>query len=168
MTGHSSAYKGYECRSVGCGRRISRDRLDAFITEAVFQVLETPEVAERLRQAEGDDVSLAITRFADAERRMEEMARIFAAGEISRAEWQAAREVAAAKLTDAERHLAEHRGAETLSDVMDAPVRDQWEQRPLRWRRDVINLVIERIEIEPADVPGRHWEPDRISVTWRN
>jgi hypothetical protein len=86
---------------------------------------------------------------------------------MSRAEWQAAREVAASKLADAERHLADPRGAETLTDVMDAPVRDQWEHRPLRWCRDVVNLVIERIDIEPAEVPGRHWEPDRISVTWR-
>jgi site-specific DNA recombinase len=171
MTGHKGtgwkSAHGYECRATGCGRRISRDGLDAYITEGVLEALDTGGLSERMISAEGEGVSRVLRRYAEASSRMEELARMFASGDLSRAEWRAAQPVAAQKLTDAERQLAEHRVGLAVSGKGPTDLTLDWIFSEPRWRRDIIELIIERIDIAPASAPGKRFEPSRISVTWR-
>jgi hypothetical protein len=172
MFGHKGAgwatSHGYECAAKGCGRRISRDRLEEHITGAVFKFFATSEVATRLAEASSGDVSKTLRRYEEASERVEDLGRMFGAGELTKPEWRVARAEATKKLTAAEQQLAEHRGALAIHQVGDREdLMLRWGENSMRWQRDIVSLVIERIDIDPAKRPGVRWEPDRVSVTWR-
>ena len=92
---------------------------------------------------------------------MAELAGAYAAGEITRPEWQAARGILAARLAA----VAPTTVKATLR--LPANVAEDWPGLTLEARRVILAAVVESITVGGA-VRGRNaFDPERIAVTWR-
>src|SRR5207253_1723441 len=75
----------------GCGGlSVYAHRIEPFITEALFVALDTPKLAKSIK-SRGAKPDSAAAELDDVDARRTDLAAMFAAGEISRAEWMAAR-----------------------------------------------------------------------------
>lgn len=163
-------YRRYVC-SVdrgGCGRcGISADGIEAMVVDDVLDVLDTPALAAAMTAA--DPGADPIDEVAEVEGRMAELAEMFAAGEIGRAEWSTARDALARRLDDTRQAVAADAKsagvAATVGDV--TTLRDRWPGLTLEQRRAVIDVVIERIEVAPTTRAGNRFNPDRAAITWK-
>ncbi|MEU8250870.1 recombinase family protein [Nonomuraea sp. NPDC048916] len=80
-------------------------RTDEYVRDMVLTALDSPELAKRVRHQAGDDDGLAEEVRADEEQ-LEELAQAWAAREISRKEWMAARAPIDARLEKSRAQLA--------------------------------------------------------------
>lgn len=150
----------------GCGKRSCiADPLDDFVTGAVLSYIEGVDLDERvtpLTEVVRDVVD-------ETERRLDELAEMFAAGEIGRREWVTARAALDARLTElrGEETAAVGRRS-TLADV--ANLRDaetEWDDLPIQRQRAVLEAVVDRVVLGPA-VAGRNvFDPARVEIVWR-
>jgi hypothetical protein len=94
---------------------------------------------------------------------------MFAAGEISRAEWAAARDALQARVVAANEEMNNASlSAATASLVgSGASLRERWPDLSLGQRRAVVDAVIESITIAPTTRAGNKFDPDRVAVSWR-
>jgi site-specific DNA recombinase len=160
----SDAKRRYVCppRTLGgcSGVAILTAETDAEITRRVLEALDSPTMREALTDAATDAPTDPLGERAEAEARMAELAGDYAAGQLTRGEWQAARSVLVARL-DAAPAVA--RRALRLP----ANVGEVWPALDLETRRAIIAEVIERVTVTPA-VRGRaRFDPDRLlGITW--
>lgn len=142
----------YVCSSDrgGCGGvGIAADPLDAYVSSLVVEHLaRAPLPAEPVEQPS----------LAPVEARLEELAEMWAAGEISRAEWSAAR-----------RSLEARRAELLAAPVPSFTGRDlsaDWAEGGLHERRDIIATEVERVVIAAAAPGLNRFDPSRVSIDW--
>lgn len=150
----------------GCGGlSITGELTDDHIRGLVLTALvDSPEMVARLRQRdqpEPDDLHVLIRADEDA---LEALAADHGNGEISRAEWRAAREPITARLEGARQRLAQSTQTTALSGFIGTAeeMRSRWEAANLSQRRAVLTAVMERVIVHPAVV-----RPDRLDPVWR-
>jgi DNA invertase Pin-like site-specific DNA recombinase len=153
----------------GCGKiRSLAEPLEELVLDAVAVALDGPGLAAALDRDRGPAANGTATELADVERRLDDLAEMFAAGEIGRREWITARgrigqrrdalaaRVAAQGRTSA---LAALDGPGDLAGRLAALGFDQ--------RRAVVAAVVDRVVVGPA-VRGRNrFDPDRVTIEWR-
>jgi site-specific DNA recombinase len=88
------------------------------------------------------------------EGRLEELAEMWSAGEISRAEWSAAR-----------RSLEARRVVPVTPSLAGRDFRAEWSAADLAGRRDLVAVAVERIVIVAAT--SNRFDPNRAKVEWR-
>ncbi|MDP9301598.1 MAG: recombinase family protein [Actinomycetota bacterium] len=167
MRGHtSSKSRGYAC-SV-CERRIAAGKTDELVCDLVLAALDTPELAKMYAAAQSStDEAAALAEVREAEERLRTLSELFAAGHLSRDEWDAGRKVAVDRREAAERKLNREPGPRALAESLSTTnLGALWDDRDDGWRRELMRVLIDRIEVSPAEMPGR-WEPQRLSVKWR-
>lgn len=143
----------------GCGRcGIAQAPLDELISEAVLVA-----AANVTQEATEPDNDLSVV--SDIERRMSDLAEMFAAGEISRGEWATARTALDARLSDATDALAQSEIRASMPSGSD--LRSSWGEWPLERRRAVVEQLVERIVIAPTTRTNNKFDPARVSITWR-
>jgi site-specific DNA recombinase len=155
----------------GCGKiRVLAEPLEALVVEAVMLRLDSPDlakvIAELAHEPEGEDLGQAIT---EGENRLAELAEEWASGNITRAEWMAARNAIERRLEVARRNLARSTRTTALGGFLGAPgaLRAAWPDLPLDRQRAVLGAVVDRVTVGPA-VRGRNrFDPERVDVTWR-
>lgn len=149
----------------GCGHRgIDATGLEALVVEAVTIRLDTPALRAAMEAAPEEDVDG--TELVTLEGRLDELAQMFAAGEIGRREWLGARSGVEDRLQALRGRMARRDHTEALSGLSDG-LRGSWETMSFDRRRAVVAAVVERITIGPA-IPGRNrFDADRVDVTWR-
>ena len=141
------------CNGVG----ILAEPTEAEVLARVLAVLDTPLVRDALAAEPTTD---PVGERAEAEGRMAELAGDYAAGQITRAEWQAARAVLAERL------------AATPTPVrsgvrLPVNVGEAWPTLDLEQRRQIMGAVVESVTIGAA-VRGRNsFDPERVAITWR-
>ena len=152
-------------RPPACGNlSINAGPLERFVSEAVLIAL--PEVVERSARPV-DDTPLEGEDPAEVEARLRELAKMWAAGKVSRAEWVVARAELQRRLAAAQSALVvSQRGARHLGVDL-VSVRQRWPQLTLAEQHEVIALVIDRVTVAPAGRTGRVFQPGRVSITWR-
>jgi len=109
-----------------------------------------------------------IARLRDADERREELARDWAAGEISRKEWHSARDEITAVMDKLTADLSRTRHSATLASFAAAggSVWDRWETMTTGARRALMKATVAAIPVHPA--AGRRWNPARIGTPlWR-
>jgi DNA invertase Pin-like site-specific DNA recombinase len=154
----------------GCGRlTIEAERVEEWLTAAVLYRLDTPEMAAVLTGQQAKDErygELAVERDR-LMGRMTELGMMFAAGEVSRLEWKAARDPLEAALTATDQQLARLSGATTLVQVVGhgKALQDGWENLNLERQHAIIRAVLDYATIKPAQSQG-HFHPDRVVPTW--
>jgi site-specific DNA recombinase len=147
----------------GCGGiSITGEATDEHVRDLVLTALDSPAMAQRLRQREPEPDLHAQIRADEDE--LETLAAEKGSGEISRAEWKIARAPVVARLGAARERLATSTQTNTLGGFIGTPEEMQvrWDEANLSQRRAVITAVMERVIVHPAVV-----HEDRLNAVWR-
>jgi hypothetical protein len=59
-------------------------------------------------------------------------------------------------------------GTAALAPFQDNDVRVVWDKVDFDRKRNVLDVVVERIVINPAAKAGQRFKPDRVDVVWRS
>ena len=160
-------YHRYACQRDrgGCGRcGVSGDRLDELVISYVLGRLDDGELADDLARAEASGP--ADTSLVEAlEARSAELAEMYAAGEIGRVEWLAARSGLERRLGAEREALGADVERMARPRLVTVDVVDRWEGLGLEDRRAVIAVVVERIEIAPVSRQDNRFSADRVTIT---
>jgi DNA invertase Pin-like site-specific DNA recombinase len=162
----------YTCNSDrgGCGKTtLDGARADAHVRDVVVQSLaDSPNFVERLHRPESDGPDLSAQLRADEER-LEHLAADYGAGDITRAEWKAARSVIQARVEVARARMARFTGTTALASFV-GPYEEMlttWNERMnASQRRAVVQAVTEQIDVAPRKKAGV-FDPARIQPVWR-
>jgi hypothetical protein len=141
---------------------------DGWVRDCVLTALDSPELVARLRQREAPEPDLHAWIRAD-EDALEALAADHGAGEISRAEWKAARAPIVARLGAARERLAAGTGTRALSGFIGTAEEmcTRWDVANLSQRRAVITAVLEKLVVHPAAPSRNRFDPNRLEPLWR-
>jgi hypothetical protein len=169
-------YRRYACTTDkgGCNKvGIGAQPLEDLITKAVMIRLDTAALSKVVAARRNASKSKARTKagdsVADIEQRLDDLAEMFAAGEISKSEWATARARLIVRLDEAKKREAEAIRKINMTDQLARPnvLRQEWPQMTLDRQRLVLNAIIERITIAATTKAGNKFNPDRVDVKWR-
>jgi hypothetical protein len=154
----------------GCGGlSITSAPTDDHVRDLVLTALDSPEMAARLRQREAPEPDLH-ARIRAGEDELEALAADHGNGEISRAEWRAARGPIVARLDAARERLATSTQTTALTGFTGTldEMLARWTSANTSQRRAVITAVLEKVTVHPATVMGRNrFDTDRLEPVWR-
>ncbi len=137
-------------------------RLERHVVETLFAAFADPSARQLLAGAEPTVVAGLSAKLEAVDAQLAELARRWGRGEISRAEWDAAREGLASRSQDLRNRL----GVLALPAFNADHVAGRWDEMGLAGRRAILARVFERIEVRRATTRG--YDPERIKLTWRN
>lgn len=157
----------------GCGGVfIYAEMLERFITEAVLYRLDSPTMHDVITGAGDQDErarELGDAIQADTDR-LDDLAAMWADGEISKAEWLKARGRIEPRLevTRTEFYRVTHRDAVAAYVGRGDELRSQWDGLTFSRQVAIVRSVLDHATILPAAVPGRRGlDPDRVQPQWR-
>jgi hypothetical protein len=155
----------------GCGKvRITASPLEDYVGEYIVAELLRPEVANKLeeaRRAFASEAEGVRERISQLEKARADLAQPYAKGELSRAAYLAADKETTAGLK------AQRSRLRSLEQVMDVPVRgvddlvSWWNHAPIRSRRALVALLLERVEVFSAPARGVRTVEGRVQLHWR-
>lgn len=156
----------------GCGRlSVVAEPVEEWITEAVLMRLDTPAMADALAgRVAADERQSAVLRELDSDQaQMLELSEMWAAKQISSAEWKAAREPIEARIRDAERQLSTFTGTTALAGLVgnSAALREDWESLNLTRQAAIVAAVVDFATIQAGAPGSRALDPNRIVPIWR-
>ncbi len=160
-------------RSEACGGlSLVSEAADREVAGQVLAALEGPGLVNALSAAAGDDDERRrlADQLAGDEQRLEQIAGDYAAGEISRSEWRAARERLAHRIAEARRRLADDQRSGVLADLPSGSeaLRRRWAEADHDWRVALVQAVVERVDVAPrGHGAGNRLDPARLQVVWR-
>src|SRR5665213_2733791 len=168
----------YACGSgpglLGCGRvSILSDRLEDFVSRAIWARLDTPALAQALAAAtaapgsEGEELVAAIG--AD-EAQMEELTRAYGSRLITMQEWLGARKVIEDRLRHGRALLMRGDQHSALRDFAGhgGGLAERWSSMNLDQKRAVLGTVLDRLVVRPATVKGRTTlDTNRLHPVWK-
>jgi DNA invertase Pin-like site-specific DNA recombinase len=153
----------------GCGKiRVLAEPLEDLVVAQVLTVLDGPGLAEARRRQAGDraDVDAVAVELADVERRLDDLADLFADGGVSRREWLRARrgletrrDVLAARLAAS--------GPSPLSVLDAGALDDAWQRLTFDQRHAIVAAVVEAVDVGPAIRGRNRFDPERVAVEWK-
>jgi site-specific DNA recombinase len=147
----------------GCGRQsIKADATDEIVTADVLDALDIDALAAAIEGRRADPGIVA----DQLETELEQLARDFGAGDLSRAEWQAARTGVELRLDDARRSATRSKSAAPLRKLRTGNPATKFAALDLADQRLVLLAVLDSVDIAPADPRGEL--ADRITYTWRD
>ncbi len=148
------------------GTATNAAKTDDHVRDMVLTALDSPNMAQRLRREQGQDTSLADQMRADEEQ-LEELAAAWAAREITRKEWMAARAPIEQRLEKARARLARQSRTSVLRDFVGTyeEMLDRWQRLNTSQRRAIVSATVRSITVHPAN-PRKKWDPDRFEFEW--
>jgi site-specific DNA recombinase len=155
----------------GCGKTtVIADPVEHFIAQAVLHRLETPRLHEARKrtpdEAKGAEWQVEIER---RQAQLDDLAALWAEGEITRGEWMRARTPIEKRLSTAKKKLAAlNRTTVLLPFVDDAKALcDQWRSMTLTRQHEIVVATLQHVEVGPA-VRGRNrFDESRLRPVWR-
>lgn len=152
----------------GCGGIATvADKADILVRDLVLLALADGEITERLRQQDDVDPDLQSAVDRDVQR-LEELAEEWAAGDLTRGEWKAARDVLNARLDANRRELARVSAAAPVAGMAGSydDLLRRWDNLNQSQRRALVSAVLERVDVASAN-PRKKWDPERFQPVWR-
>jgi site-specific DNA recombinase len=153
-----------------CGRMyITAAPVDVHVRDLALTALDSPEMVARLRQREAPEPDLHARVRAD-EDELETLAADHGNGEISRAEWKAARAPIVARLDTARERLATSTQTTALQGFVGTyeDMLARWTGANVSQRRAVITAVLEKVMVHSATVMGRNrFDTGRLEPVWQ-
>lgn len=149
----------------GCGRKIAAESLELHVFDTVREAVKSGNYSRVVATVEAPDNTSEATlaELADIERRGEVLAEMFAAGEIGRTEWRAARDGLDARRVAAEARLGSATVIERRQPVTEGDI-DNWDELPRERQRDIIARVLPTIIVGPAKRGANKFDACRISL----
>ncbi|MCC5781627.1 resolvase [Kocuria sp. CCUG 69068] len=167
----------YGCRTSpdfgGCGGvYIYAEMLEQFITEAVLLRLDSPAMDQALTEdgIDHDQLRTLADTIDTQKRRLDDLATMWADGEISKEEWRTARNRIEAKLKDARSRFdrLNRRDAVTEYIGQGQQLQEVWKSLNLSRQVAIVKAVLNSVTILPAIHLGRHGlDHDRVVPDWR-
>lgn len=150
----------------GCnGVAILAEPLEELITEAVLIRLDTPALAQAMADMARDESDAhAVT---ELHARLDELAEMWSAGELSRREWLTAKEGVEQRLESAEAVLRRQTAGAALDQLEPGVLRASWTELNTDRRRAILAAVVNGVAIGPALRGRNRFDPKRVDVTWR-
>ena len=163
--------RAYQCVTApgigGCGKlSVIAQPVEDIIVGGVLHVLDTPALVERVGEQNGARQTSGI---GDIEGRLAELAELWAAGDITSAEWARARRSLDEQLTEAKAGLAARASRGVLRPYLAVPglLGTVWADLDLEQQRAILAAVIDHVTVQPAAVRGRHsFDPTRLDIRW--
>jgi hypothetical protein len=138
-------------------------QVDELVTEAVLRAVDKGALTRVLRQRDDGRI---LDDLVGVETQLAELARMWADRQLTRVEWEAARESLSQRREQLMRQADDHWRREGLDNV-DSELRQAWPALPLHKRRAVIKAVVEQVIIHPAARRGQRFDPARVEIRWR-
>lgn len=164
---------------LGCGKLKRRmPPLEELVIDAVMYRLNTPRLVELMassKSAAPELKQLIRERDIQAER-LNEILDLYSTGELDFSEYKTAKASATAHLEELDKQIADHAGRQTLVNIpAGQTVQEAWDKSDLKWRRELLDTLIEKIYIDPRQ-PGKampvfkgkyRFDPNLIRIVWR-
>ena len=152
------------CNGVG----IIAEPLEQLVAEDALIALDGPAVRRALakRSKPKNGAEAEVRRL---EGREAELAGMWAAGELTKAAWSAARDRLARELEEARARVAGRVTEDAAAELVGkgASLAKQWPSLDIERRRAVIRVVLEAVIIAPVTRAHNRFDPERISYVWR-
>lgn len=169
----SQGRPAYRCQKVpgkpGCGGLgIVAAPFEDVVVEAVLERLDTPRLLDATRDRGAElEQRQAVDEISGLEVKLEELAKMWAAEEITRSEWLAARKPLETRLEAAQRLAARSTRGRAL-DGLEAPgkLRQAWPEVPHERKRAILAAVIDRVDVGPARRGLNRFDTERLDVVW--
>lgn len=151
------------------GVTVSAAGLEGIVTEAIIARL----AATTLPQTPGENngVSAAMSQITAARQRMEDMARDYGAGLLTRAELHAAKTAAQHRIGEAELVLGRTSRSAALKGI---PIGDEQALRRAwgsEWsipqKRAIIAALVDTLIVKPLPTGGARFRPERVELTFK-
>ena len=170
-TATTAGRRRYICKPVAGrpergGISIEQASVEHAITEAVIRRLAVTAAPPR----PGSEPAPLWAAVSSARQMLEDLAVMFAAGDLQRGEYRAAREAALARLKTAERALAQRSrpGALLTMPIGDeAALRARWAELSIGQRQAILRALIDSLVVSPAARPSRVFDLERIELRWK-
>ncbi len=156
----------------GCGGISTlADDLESLIVEAVLYRLDTPALANRLtkRAKQTNEASATADSLAADQARLDELAELFADGEIRKAEWLKARRRIDERVTANKKKLSRMTYTSALDGFVgnSEALRKMWSHLALARQQAVVAAVIDHVVASPALKGRNRFDPKRFTPVWR-
>jgi site-specific DNA recombinase len=156
----------------GCGKlTVVAAPVEEWISAAVLMRLDSPAMHDVLegRSAQDERQVSIVNDLQSAQSRMAELAEMFAAGELSRAEWKLARASLETRVESGQRQLDQMAGTRTLDDLVGhgAALSEGWAELNLDRQVAIVRSVMESATILPGEQGAHRVNPDRIVPRWQ-
>jgi regulator of replication initiation timing len=147
------------------------DDLESLIVEPVLYRLATPTLANRLakRATEATEASAIAEALAADHARLDELAELFADGEIRKAEWLKARRRIDERITANKKTLSRMTYTSALDGFVgnSEALRKMWTDLPLARQQAIVAAVLDHVVASPALKGRNRFEPKRFMPVWR-
>jgi site-specific DNA recombinase len=158
----------YVCPGVpeeGCGRiRILSEPLEQLVADTLIEVLDTPKLADAMRTSKSDAVG-ELQALRDQE---EELARMWARREITRASWQAATDEITKQLDEVRGELDDEARHRVAADLIGAGgLAKRWAGLGFDQQRLILETLVEAVTVGPGRKGYNRFDPNRISIAWK-
>ena len=157
----------YNCPDNHVGRRA--DKIDEWVRDKMIQLMADPRLQAGLAVDEDHESGAALAELAAERQRLQGFYAEAAEGKLSSAGLAAVESRILAHIDELERAsrkpLADPVLSQLLAEVTDEP-ENQWDALPLEVRRAAIRAALD-IRIYPQPAMGRRWDPQYVTVQWR-
>lgn len=156
----------------GCGRlTVVAEPLEALIADAVIYRLDTPQLADAIAgRAAADERAAALAEnLAADQEQLDEIAAVYADGQITMREWMAARRPIQDRVREAERRLSRATGSDALRGLVGAGagLRAEWGSLNLDKQHAIVAAILDHAVVAPGTLGARTLDPDRVTPVWR-
>jgi site-specific DNA recombinase len=159
---------------LGCGK-VFRDEvaLDEYVTAAVFERFDSPEVARILAPKEDEERANVLgLQLAGQKTRRKQLLVEYGRGEHKKADFSIILAAADEAIEKTQNELAKLHATKVAGAIpAHGLLREVWDTSSLEWRRNVIRLVVERVVVKPRTRGARKWNghlfnPNDIEIEW--
>lgn len=159
------------------GRHVNRNAaaLDDFVERLIVERLSRPDAAELVTAPSDKSARQARGEVSALRTRLDELADLYAAGDVDARQLARGTEQLRVKLADAEQRAAAVHQGDVLGDLAGAPdIAERWPSLPLSRRRAVLDLLMTVVVLRatrrgriPGLKPGEpYFDPDSVLVLW--
>ena len=165
----------YACASgvgfSGCGKTyINADQVEAFITLAVLDRVDSPEVAASVDGRPADPDMDRWYQQLDADKaQLEELAAAYGTKEITIAEWRKAREPIEQRMTVARKQLSRARRSSALDQYVgkSEQLAADWDSLDLSQQHAIVSSILDHVEVGPGRRGYNRFDESRLTPFWR-
>jgi site-specific DNA recombinase len=158
------------------GPKLARkaEPLDEWVTEAVLEAFDTPEVASTLAPPENKQrIKELIERRAKQQLHLQQLLTDYGTGVLSRDDLVIAKQAAQQVLSETDNELAKIQAARTVSTIpAGETLREFMATASIELRRQVIQLAVDYVVVKPGHPRNAMWRehrfnPDHVEIVWR-
>lgn len=155
----------------GCsGVTVLAEPSDVEISDQVLAALDSPALAKvlRARRRRMPDEAELLAELGELDARADELAEMWAAGELSRSAMVAAQRKLSDRRDAANERLRSMADTSPVEALLALPggLAEAWEGLSTSRRRAVIDALVERVVVRPANGGGK-FRPERLEPVWR-